>query len=293
MKNLVELTDVSNDEIYMILKEAEQFQQGKRWTVPGQMFAANLFFEPSTRTRTSFEIAEKKIGLDVIHFSVEHSSVQKGETLYDTVRTLEEIGVNVVVIRHPEECFYKDLIGKISIPIINAGDGCGNHPTQSLLDLLTIYQEFQTIEGLNVVIVGDIKHSRVARSNVHILRRLGANVKISGPKYWFDDTLGEYIDFDDAIETADVIMMLRIQHERHTENAGFDTLEDYHRKYGLTVEREKRMKETSIVMHPGPVNRDVEIASELVESPKSRIFKQMRNGVYVRMAVLKRVLSNA
>jgi len=292
MKNLLELTDISNDEIYMILKEAEQFQEGKHWTVPGQMFACNLFFEPSTRTRTSFEIAEKKIGLDVIHFSVEHSSVQKGESLYDTIRTLEEIGVNVVVIRHHEECFYKDLLGKISIPMINAGDGCGNHPTQSLLDLLTIYQEFHTFEGLNVVIVGDIKHSRVARSNVHVLRRLGANVKISGPEYWFDGAIGEYIDFDEAVETADVIMMLRIQHERHSEDARFETLEDYHRKYGLTVEREKRMKKSSIVMHPGPVNRGVEIASELVESPKSRIFKQMYNGVYVRMAVLKRVLSN-
>lgn len=292
MKNLLELADISNDEIYAILKEAEQFQQGKHWTVPGQMFACNLFFEPSTRTRFSFEIAEKKLGLDVIQFSVEHSSVQKGETLYDTVRTLEEIGVNVVVIRHHEDCFYKDLLGKISIPIINAGDGCGNHPTQSLLDLLTIYQEFQTFEGLNIVIVGDIKHSRVARSNAHVLRRLGADVKISGPEYWYDDALGEYIDFDEAVESADVLMMLRIQHERHSKNGDFVTLKEYHRKFGLTKEREKRMKETSIVMHPGPVNRNVEIASELVESPKSRIFKQMHNGVYVRMAVLKRLLSN-
>lgn len=292
MKNLLELADISNDEIFMLLKEAEQFKQGKRWTVPNQTFAANLFFEPSTRTRFSFEIAEKKLGLDLLNFSVEYSSVQKGETLYDTVRTLEEIGVNVVVIRHHKECFYNDLIGKISIPIINAGDGCGNHPTQSLLDLLTIYQEFQTIAGLNIVIVGDIKHSRVARSNVHILRRLGANVKISGPPYWYDDTLGEYIDFDEAVETADVIMMLRIQHERHLQTFGFDAPEEYHRKYGLTVEREKRMKKTSIVMHPGPVNRGVEIASELVESPKSRIFKQMNNGVFVRMAVLKRALIN-
>lgn len=292
MKDLLELTNISNDEIYTILHEAEQFQQGKNWTVPKQTFAANLFFEPSTRTRFSFEVAEKKLGLDVIQFSVEHSSVQKGETLYDTVRTLEEIGVNVVVIRHHEECFYNDLTGKISIPIINAGDGCGNHPTQSLLDLLTIYQEFRTFEGLNIVVVGDIKHSRVARSNVHILHRLGAHVKISGPDYWFDDSLGEYIDFDEAVETADVIMLLRIQHERHLQKFGYDTPEDYHKKYGLTVEREKRMKETSIVMHPGPVNRNVEIASELVESPKSRIFKQMNNGVFVRMAVLKRALIN-
>lgn len=289
MRNLLELSKLSNDEIHNILHDAEQFKKGTYWDPGEQKFAANLFFEPSTRTRFSFEVAEKKLGLETLNFSAEHSSVQKGETLYDTVRTLEEIGANVVVIRHKEECYYNSLKGNISIPIINAGDGCGNHPTQSLLDILTIYQEFGTLKGLNITIVGDIKHSRVARSNADILQRLGANVKISGPKVWYEPSFGQYVELDEAIEKTDVLMMLRIQHERHADFPN-TTLENYHNQYGLTVEREQRMKKTSIIMHPAPVNRDVEIASELIESPKSRIFKQVNNGVYVRMAVLKRAL---
>lgn len=283
------MKEISTDDIYKILDEAAQFEEGMTWEPGKKMFAANLFFEPSTRTRFSFEVAEKKLGLDVLHFSSEHSSVQKGESLYDTVRTLEEIGADVAVIRHADDCFYSSLKGNISIPIINAGDGCGNHPTQSLLDLMTIQQEFGTFEGLNIAINGDVKHSRVARSNAEVLKRLGANVKLSGPFEWWDASIGDYVDFDQAVEESDVLMMLRIQHERH--HGGSQATSDYHEKYGLTVERAKRMKKESIIMHPAPVNRGVEIASELVESPKSRIFKQVRNGVYVRMAVLKRAVT--
>ena len=290
MRDLLEMSMLSVPEIHELLDEATLFEKGMTWKPVKQLFAANLFFEPSTRTRFSFEVAEKKLGLEVLAFSKEDSSVQKGESLYDTVRTLEELGTNVVVIRHPDERFYELLQGHISIPIINAGDGCGNHPTQSLLDLMTIRQEFGTFQGLNIVITGDVKHSRVARSNAEVLTRLGANVKISGPYEWWDGTLGDYIEFDEAVESADVLMMLRIQHERHRVKTSF-TKESYHQRYGLTVERAKRMKQNSIIMHPAPVNRDVEIASELVESPKSRIFKQMRNGVFVRMAVLKRAVS--
>ena len=289
MKHLLDLKSLSNEDIYHILEEAEAFQTGRRWTPEWQTFVANLFFEPSTRTRFSFEVAEKKLGLETLHFSAEQSSVQKGESLYDTVRTLEEIGADVVIIRHKEESFYTSFVDTLSIPLINAGDGCGNHPTQSLLDLYTIYQEFGTIKGMNVAIVGDIKHSRVARSNTEVLKRLGANVYISGPEYWYEAEFGEYIELDEAVEKVDVLMMLRIQHERHTDKVHL-TKRDYHEQYGLTIEREKRMKKMSIIMHPAPVNRDVEIASELVESPKSRIFQQVNNGVYVRMAVLKWVL---
>ncbi len=289
MKNLLDLTKLSNDEIHNILLEASHFQNGMSWTPAEQTFAANLFFEPSTRTRFSFEVAEKKLGLETLHFTAEQSSVQKGESLYDTVRTLEEIGANIVVIRHKDECFYESLKGNISIPIINAGDGCGNHPTQSLLDMLTIQQEFGSLQGLNVVIVGDITHSRVARSNAKILKRLGVNVKISGPKEWYADDLGEYIELDEAIKEADVLMLLRIQHERHENHLNI-SLAEYHSQYGLTVERATQMKKESIIMHPAPINRGVEIASQLIESPNSRIFKQVNNGVYVRMAVLKRAL---
>lgn len=276
-------------EIHQILNDAQAFLNGDKWHPNRETFVANLFFEPSTRTKFSFEVAEQKLGLKILNFEAENSSVKKGETLYDTVKTLEAIGTNIVVIRHEQDHYFDELVGKINIPIINGGDGCGHHPTQSLLDLLTIKQEFGNFEGLKVVIVGDIRHSRVARSNAEVLHRLGASVWFSGPRQWIDETIpyGQFIDIDDAVEMADVMMMLRIQHERHAVKM-VSTTDSYHNQYGLTIEREKRMKKDSIIMHPAPVNRGVEIASELVECPRSRIFKQMTNGVAVRMAVLKR-----
>lgn len=292
MNHLLSTTSLSLQEIRGILKDAQDFSTGKRWSPEEQTFIANLFFEPSTRTKSSFEVAERKLGLDVIPFEAGTSSVLKGETLYDTVKTLESIGVNAVVIRHEKDQYFDELVDRVAIPIINAGDGCGHHPTQSLLDLLTIQQEFGSFEGLKIAIIGDIRHSRVARSNADVLTRLGANVVFSGPKIWFDESLlenGKYEEIDSAIETSDVVMLLRIQHERHDQND--EALEmNYHREYGLTIEREKRMKNNSIIMHPAPVNRNVEIADELVECQRSRIFTQMRNGVFVRMAVIKRAL---
>lgn len=292
MKHLLRTTDLALEEIFGILSDAQQFSEGGSWKTESQMFAANLFFEPSTRTKCSFEVAERRLGLNVIPFEVSTSSVQKGETLYDTVRTLESVGVNAVVIRHQADEYFQELVGRVNIPVINAGDGCGHHPTQSLLDLLTIQQEFGHFTGLKVAIIGDIRHSRVARSNADTLVRLGAEVVFSGPKEWFDENImqnGHYEDIDSAIETSDVVMLLRIQHERH--HSGVNrTANEYHQEFGLTVEREKRMKSNAIIMHPAPVNRDVEIADCLVECGRSRIFKQMQNGVFVRMAVLKRSL---
>ncbi|HHY74551.1 MAG TPA: aspartate carbamoyltransferase catalytic subunit [Bacillus bacterium] len=288
MKHLLTMTGLTLTEIEQILYDAERFSNGDQWKVDKQMFVANMFFEHSTRTRNSFEVAEKKLGLDVLNFYAENSSVQKGETLYDTVKSLESIGMNGVVIRHPENNFFQELVGKVNIPIINAGAGAGEHPTQCLLDLLTIKQEFQTFKDLTVAIVGDISHSRVAHSDYDALTRLGANVVFSGPKEWQDDN-GVFVPIDDAVREADVVMLLRIQHERHEGMMG-NTKEEYHQAYGLTIEREKMMKPRSIIMHPAPVNRDVEIASELVECERSRIFKQMQNGVFARMAVLKRAI---
>lgn len=290
MNHLLTMSGLTVNEIEHILYEAERFSQGESWKFENQTFVANMFFEHSTRTRNSFEVAEKKLGLEVLNFYAENSSVQKGETLYDTVRTLESIGINSVVIRHHENNFYQELVEKINIPIINAGAGTGEHPTQCLLDLLTIKQEFQTFKDLNVAIVGDIRHSRVAHSNYDALTRLGANVVFSGPKEWQDDK-GMFVPMDEAVLEADVVMLLRIQHERHDGQMG-NSKEEYHQAYGLTIEREKKMQKHSIIMHPAPVNRDVEIASELVECDRSRIFKQMQNGVYARMAVLKRALEN-
>lgn len=295
MENLLTTTELTVTEIQEILRDAQKFADGEIWRPANQCFIANLFFEASTRTKSSFEVAERKLGLEVIPFETTTSSVVKGETLYDTVRTLESIGVNAVVIRHETDRYFDELVGKVNIPVLNAGDGCGHHPTQSLLDLLTIQQEFQRFNGLKVSIIGDISHSRVARSNADALTRLGAEVVFSGPREWFDETVlqdANYEDIDTAIETSDVVMLLRVQHERHgDERAVFDK-ESYHKLYGLTIERERKMKQGSIIMHPAPVNRDVEIADELVECERSRIFKQMENGVFIRMSVLKRSLEN-
>ncbi len=292
MKHLLTMSQLELGEIFEILDEAQSFLDGRVWTPGKEKFVANLFFEPSTRTKFSFEIAEKKLGLQVFNFQTEQSSCKKGESLYDTVKTLESIGADAVVIRHSKEYYFDDLVGGINIPIINGGDGCGHHPTQSLLDLLTIRQEFGKYKNLNVVLVGDIRHSRVARSNAAALSKLGANVYFSGPQEWIDETIktGTIIELDEAIEIADVMMMLRIQHERHSFK--MVSIEEYHAKFGLTIARERRMKENSIIMHPAPVNRDVEIASELVECKRSRIFKQINNGVAVRQAVLKRALQH-
>ncbi|WP_108669762.1 aspartate carbamoyltransferase catalytic subunit [Peribacillus acanthi] len=287
MKHLLTTNELEIDDILQILLDAQAFSEGKTWQVPSQQFVANLFYENSTRTKSSFEVAERKLGLTVVPFEVSTSSVQKGETLYDTVKTLESIGVGAVVIRHYKDAYFDQLIPGINIPIINAGDGCGHHPTQSLLDLLTIKQEFGRFEGLKIAIVGDIRHSRVARSNAVALERLGAKVVFSGPQEWFDETIGHYENIDSAIETSDVVMLLRIQHERHNQEM-VGSKEEYLQKYGLTKDREQRMKSSAIIMHPAPVNRGVEIDGDLIESPRSRIFKQMENGVFVRMAVLKR-----
>ena len=246
---------------------------------------ANLFFEASTRTHFSFESAQHQLGCQVADFAAGASSVTKGETLYDTVKTFESIGYDMVVIRHPQDEYFKEL-ENINIPILNAGDGAGNHPTQCLLDLLTMQNEFGTLEGLNVVICGDILHSRVAASDKEALERLGSTVRFAGPKEW-ERPGYPTIDFDEAIEWADVVMMLRIQKERGSGMAGM-TDEEYLENYGLTKARYARMKDKAIVMHPAPVNRGVEIDTDLVEAEKSRIFEQMHNGMLVRKAVIKR-----
>lgn len=294
MRNLLTMNELSVREIEEIIVQAQDFAGGERWLPDSQTMVANLFFEPSTRTKCSFEMAERKLGLEVIPFDAGSSSVLKGETLYDTARTLEAIGVNALVIRHDQDDYFNELKGRLKIPVINAGDGCGHHPTQSLLDLMTIKQEFGCFKGLKVAIIGDIRHSRVARSNADALTRLGAKVVFSGPPEWFDEGIGNgsYEEIDTVIETADVVMLLRIQHERHTEKDGRSDA-GYLEQFGLTTEREKSMKPGAIIMHPAPINRGVEIDSELVECRRSRIFKQMENGVYIRMAVLKRAIEKA
>ena len=291
MKHFVTMRDQTEDDIIKLVKRAMVISQKGIPPLDKQYFAANLFFEPSTRTKMSFIVAERKLGIEPLNFIAESSSVLKGESIYDTARTFESIGANLVVIRHTDENIANQLAESLHIPVINAGDGTGEHPTQCLLDLVTIYQEFQQFNGLKVVIAGDIKHSRVARSNAYALSTLGCEVLLTGKKEWHDDSLMySYVSMDEAVEIADVLMLLRIQHDRHDQLLVLDQ-ESYLSKYGLTLDREKRMKQHAIILHPAPFNRGVEIDSDLVECNRSRIFKQMQNGVASRMAVIESLIN--
>src|SRR5690625_3172073 len=289
MKHFISVNQLTTDDIFSTLELAEHYRRG---TIQGseQIFAANLFFEPSTRTKMSFVVAQRKLGLEVLDFHAEASSVQKGESLYDTARTFESIGANLLVVRHPSDDWYNEINANVNIPIINAGAGKAEHPTQCMLDLMTIYQEFGSFNGLNIAIAGDIKHSRVAHSNAQALRKLGANVYLSAAPGFEDLALDfPYITMDEAVETCDVVMLLRIQHERHDRSQRRD---HYLENFGLTKEREQRMLDHAIIMHPAPINRGVEIDSSIVECQRSRILKQMNNGVYARMAIMTTLFNN-
>ncbi len=288
--NIVSLDDFSVQEIYQILQLANEFANGKVVNYHHQKTVAHLFFEPSTRTHYSFEKAALNLGCNTQNLEIENSSVKKGESLYDTVKLFEVLGCDAVVIRHSKNRYYDELIDRVKIPILSGGDGTGDHPSQSLLDLLTIQQEFGKFEGLKVVIVGDVKHSRVAHSNFKIMQRLGMEVYTSGPQEYKEETLN-YVDFDSILPKVDVVMLLRVQHERHDNDLNF-SVSKYHQQFGLTLERVNQMKHDAIIMHPAPFNRGVEIASDVVECSKSRIFKQMKNGVFVRMALIHKVLEN-
>ena len=296
LKHLVTMETLSNEEVLGLIKRGIQFKKGEDDIAHDRTYyASNLFFEDSTRTHKSFEMAELRLGMGMIDFDARTSSVNKGETLYDTILTMSALGVDICVIRHSEVDYYKQLIDSptIQTSIVNGGDGSGQHPSQSLLDLMTIYEEFGGFEGLKIVIAGDITHSRVAKSNMQVLKRLGAQIFFTGPSQWYSeefDVYGQHVDIDDVIEEIDVLMLLRVQHERHDGNESFSK-EGYNSQFGLTEARYKRLKDTAIVMHPAPVNRDVEIDDSLVEAPKARIVRQMTNGVFVRMAILEAVLN--
>ena len=294
-KDLLGITDLSTDEIYHILDTAEAMREiGERPikkvpTLRGKT-VVNLFYEPSTRTRTSFEIAEKRLSADTLNIAVAESSVLKGETLADTALNIEAMAPDVIVVRHAASgaCH---LLGRICRSrIINAGDGMHEHPTQALVDAFTIRQHKQRIEDLKVVIVGDLLHSRVLRSNVLLLTKLGADVCVCGPPTLIPggiERLGVRVStsVDKAVVDADVIMMLRIQQER-MQGAFFPSLREYFTVFGLTANRVKLARPDVIIMHPGPINRGVEIASDVADGPYSVILEQAANGVAVRMAVL-------
>nr|WP_162259762.1 aspartate carbamoyltransferase catalytic subunit [Lacticaseibacillus brantae] len=293
-KHFVSADQVTPTDALTLIERAEAFKHGESRQFANPIYVSNLFFENSTRTHTSFEMAESKLGLSVISFDPTHSSVSKGETLSDTIKTLSAIGVNLAVIRHPQSDYYRPLLDASSTAILNAGDGAGQHPSQMMLDLMTIHEHFGHFTGLKVGIVGDLAHSRVARSDMTLLKQLGATVMFSGPRAWYTEDFaqaGPYVEIDDLMPQVDVLMLLRVQLERldATTRAAF-TATDYHQTYGVTLERAKQLQPQAIIMHPAPVNRDVELASELVESPQSRIFTQMHNGVFMRMAMLEAVI---
>lgn len=290
-KSLLGLKGMGREELESILSRAAHWERQEQKVQPvlAGSFVANMFFENSTRTRFSFEVAEKRLGAEVLNFSAAESSVQKGESIYDTVRTLESMGIDAGIIRLKPAGVLEELAERIQVPLINAGDGNNEHPTQALLDLYTMRQQFGPLSGLRVSIIGDIKHSRVARSNYWGLKELGAQVRFCAPDNMQEHELDvPYVGIDEALQ-ADVVMMLRVQLERH-EGGMIRSAEEYREQYGLTAERAARLAPHAIIMHPAPVNRDVEIDGDLVEHPQSRIFPQMQNGVPVRMAVIERAL---
>ncbi len=294
-KHLLGIEPLSREDILQILDTAKIFKgickgTNKKFPALKGKLILNLFMENSTRTKSSFEIAEKRLGADTLNFSASASSLSKGESFYDTIKTLESMEPHIVVIRHSSPGSSKFLADNIDASVVNAGDGAHEHPTQALLDAYTIREAMGTLEGLNIVIAGDIKHSRVVRSNIWLLKKMGNKVTLSGPPTLipFDvDKLGVDVDydFDNAIKDADVVMMLRIQRERMVESF-FPSLQEFNMLYGLTKKRMNSLKKGAIVMHPGPINRGVEINSEVADSNRSVILEQVSNGIYVRMAVL-------
>ncbi|MFD1672239.1 aspartate carbamoyltransferase catalytic subunit [Agrilactobacillus yilanensis] len=296
-QNFTTIEDLTETDVLSIIHRAQAFKNGETVELRRPVYAINMFFENSTRTHTSFEMAERRLGLQVLSFEAQTSSIKKGESLYDTVKTVQSIGADIAVIRHPQANYYDQLIqpDNSNIAILNGGDGAGQHPSQCLLDVMTIFEEFGHFDGLKVGIVGDLEHSRVARSNMMLLTKLGAKVAFSGPDAWYTkdfEAYGPHMSMDELVQEVDVMMLLRVQHERLTNesNESFSK-EAYHEKYGLTMARAEKLQNHAIIMHPAPVNRDVEIASDLVECPQSRIFQQMSNGVYTRMAMLETVLA--
>ncbi len=294
-KHLLSLADLSREEIIYVLDTAQGFQEVSTRSIKkvpalrGRV-VVNMFFEESTRTRMSFELAAQRLSADVIDFTERLSSTKKGETLIDTARNIEAMGVDIMVLRHPAAGAALHLSQHVHCCVVNAGDGQHAHPTQALLDLFTIRERKGRIDGLNVALVGDIAHSRVARSDVRGLQELGAQVTLVGPPTLVPKTfeaMGVRVtsDFEGILPEMDVISMLRIQKERMS-SSGFPSPREYVRFFGMNRERLSRCKPDVLIMHPGPVNRGIELAADVADGPHSSILRQVTNGLAVRMAVL-------
>jgi len=294
MKDLVGIKELSKGDIELILNTASSFKDIlkrdiKKVPALRGKTVVNLFFEPSTRTKTSFELAEKRMSTDVLNFSVPTSSVVKGESLFDTVKTIEAYGVDFIVIRHSSSGVPHFIARNVNASVINAGDGINEHPTQALLDAFSIIEKKGSLSGLKVAIVGDILHSRVAKSDIFLLSKFGANIRLIGPPTLIPDIADRnvevFYEMDNGLEDADVIMMLRIQIERQGRGFFPSTLE-YFRNWGLDMRRLELARKDAIVMHPGPMNRGIEISSDVADSSQSIILEQVTNGLAVRMAVM-------
>jgi aspartate carbamoyltransferase catalytic subunit len=294
-KDLLGLEDLNKEEIELILSTAESFKQVstreiKKVPALRGKTVVNLFYEPSTRTRVSFEVAAKRLSCDVINIATETSSVKKGETLVDTGRNIEALKADIIVVRHNASGAAAMLARHVNISVVNAGDGWHEHPTQALLDIFTLKEKLGKISGLNVCIVGDIAHSRVARSNIWGLTKLGAKVTVCAPPMLIPvaiEQMGARVtdNIDEALSCADAVNVLRMQFERDEENA-FPKQLEYFKNFAITEERLKKAKKDIIVMHPGPINRGVEISSEVADGANSVILEQVTNGIAVRMAAL-------
>jgi len=294
-KDLLGLEDLSREEIELILETARSFKEVSKREIKkvpalrGKTLV-NLFYEPSTRTRISFELAAKRLSLDVINIATETSSVRKGETLIDTGKNIEALRVDVIVMRHSSSGAAAILSRHVRASVVNAGDGWHEHPTQALLDMFTLKERLGKLDGLHVSIVGDISHSRVARSNIWGLTKLGAQVTVCAPKMLIPlaiEQAGVRVTYslEDALRNADAVNVLRMQFERD-EIGAFPKQLEYFKNYGITQERLAQAKKNILVMHPGPINRGIEIASDVADGPQSVILEQVTNGIAVRMAVL-------
>lgn len=294
-KDLLGIKELSAEEINLILDTAGGFKDVigrdiKKVPALRGKTAVNLFFEPSTRTRTSFELAAKRLSMDVINFAIPMSSVVKGESLIDTALTVQALGADFIIIRHSSSGVPHLLSTKVKASIINAGDGTDEHPTQALLDAFTIKEKKEKIDGLEIAIVGDIAHSRVAKSNIYCLKKLGAKVRLIGPPTLIPEKIQElgvtvFHSMEEGLKDLDVLMMLRIQMERQGKGF-FPSTDEYAKNWCLTTERLSLAKDDAIVMHPGPMNRGIEIVSEIADGPRSVILEQVTNGIAVRMAVM-------
>lgn len=294
-KHLLGIKELTSEDIYHVLDTASGFKDVlmrdiKKVPPLRGKTVVSLFFEPSTRTRTSFALAGKRLSADVVNFSVSSSSVVKGETILDTALTIQALGADLVIIRHASSGVPHYLSKFLNISVVNAGDGSNEHPTQALLDMFTIQSYKKDIKGLEVAIIGDIAHSRVAKSNIYALIKLGAKVRVICPPTLMPAELDKvgvdvFHSIDEGLKGADVVMALRLQLERQTKGY-LPSLKEYFNLYGLTRERLKLANKDAIVMHPGPMNRGVEIASDVADGPQSVILEQVTNGIAVRMAVL-------